>query len=111
MLSRKFRLRQKDDVNRVFKEGRSAASRELALKFLPNKEGKTRVVILVGKKLHKSAVARNRIRRRLREVARLNYEKLPQGIDLLVVARTVKLREMEFGELTQKYLQLVKRII
>lgn len=110
MLPKHFRLRKKEDVNRVFKEGKSAASPELALRFLPNDLGQTRVTVLVGKKLHKSAVARNKLRRRIREIVHLNLHALPKGLDLLVVVRAIKLREMDFGDVMKKYLNLLSKI-
>ena len=52
-----------------------------------NRTGGNRVGITVGKKLG-HAVVRNRVRRRLREVYRLNEEKFLPGWDIVVVARS-----------------------
>jgi ribonuclease P protein component len=110
LLSREFRLRSKADIGRVFRQRRFLVNRDLIIKFLPNTKSNSRVAFLVGKKIVKSAVVRNRIKRRLREVARLNLTKIPTGFDLLVIARTVRLREINFGELTQSFLYLIKKI-
>ncbi|MFH1546608.1 MAG: ribonuclease P protein component [Patescibacteria group bacterium] len=110
MLKKEFRLRQKEEVEAVFKRGKFVSIPELIFRFLPNNLGFTRITILVGVKLSNKAVHRNRIRRRLRELARLNLEKFPKGFDLLIVARDSKLREMEFERLTQKFLSLVARL-
>lgn len=110
MFSSKFRLRKKEEVNLVFKTGRSISAPEFAFRFLPNSLPETRIAVLVGVKLSKKAVDRNRIKRRLREVARLNLTKIPPGFDLLIIARNSKLLEIDFTELTAKFLSLVAKI-
>ena len=66
-----------------------------------------RVGITVSKKLG-HAVVRNRIRRRLREVYRLNEEKFLPGWDIVVVARTRSLN-CSFEQLTGAYLSLAAK--
>ena len=67
-----------------------------------------RVGITVSKKLGKANV-RNRIRRRLREVYRLNEETFQPGWDIVVVARTRAI-SAPFDVLTEKYLELAKKV-
>ena len=66
-----------------------------------------RVGITVGKKLGKAHV-RNRTRRRLREVYRLNEAQFQPGWDIVVVART-RAVDAPFEKLTKSYLTLAKR--
>ena len=63
-----------------------------------------RVGITVSKKLGKAHI-RNRVRRRLREVYRLNEERFLPGWDIVVVARS-RAVEAPFDRLTQGYLAL-----
>ena len=72
-----------------------------------NRLGRNRVGITVSKKLG-HAVVRNRTRRRLREVYRLNEQKFAPGWDIVVVART-KAVEADFSQLTSSYLTLAKK--
>jgi ribonuclease P protein component len=65
------------------------------------------VGITVGKKLG-HAVVRNRVRRRLREVYRLNEDKFQPGWDIVVVART-KAINASFQTLTNNYLSLARK--
>ena len=69
-----------------------------------NRTGTNRVGITVGKKLG-HAVVRNRVRRRLREVYRLNEEQFQPGWDIVVVARTRAIGA-SFADLTRAYLSL-----
>ncbi|MFH0776723.1 MAG: ribonuclease P protein component [Patescibacteria group bacterium] len=110
MLASQFRLRKKAEIDLVFRRGRSIGLSEFAFRFLPNSLPNSRVAVLVGTKLSKKAVGRNRIRRRLREVVRLNFAQIPVGLDLLVIARDLKLREIQFSELTAKFLALLAKI-
>ena len=59
----------------------------LVLYARPNRLGMNRVGITTGKKLG-HAVVRNRARRRLREVYRLNEHRFKPGYDIVVVARS-----------------------
>ena len=59
----------------------------LALYARKNRTDRNRVGITVSKKLG-HAVVRNRTRRRLREVYRLNEQRFLPGYDIVVVART-----------------------
>lgn len=110
MLSSKFRLCKKAEVDAVFRRGTTIAISEFAFRFLPNTLDHSRVAVLVGKKLAKRAVDRNRIRRRLREIVRTNFDRIPPRLDLLVIARELKLREINFAEVTQKFLTLAAKI-
>ena len=78
----------------------------LVLYARKNRTGTNRVGITVSKKLGKANV-RNRIRRRLREVYRLNEDKFQPGWDFVVVARTRAIHA-PFDVLTENYLALAK---
>ena len=72
-----------------------------------NRTESNRVGITVSKKLGKAHI-RNRIRRRLREVYRLNEDKFLPGWDIVVVAR-MKAIDASFKDLTKAYLSLAKK--
>ena len=72
-----------------------------------NRTGENRVGITVSKKLGKAHI-RNRARRRLREVYRLNEALFQSGWDIVVVARH-KAIDCDFQELTKGYLALAKK--
>ena len=72
-----------------------------------NRTDQNRVGVTVSKKLGK-AVVRNRVRRRLREVYRLNEAQFLPGWDIVVVARS-RAVDAPFAVLTKSYLNLAKR--
>ena len=63
------RLLKRPDFIRVQNKGEKWVSHGLILQAMPNERGETRVGFTVSKKTDKSAVKRNRIKRRLRAVA------------------------------------------
>ena len=79
----------------------------LVLYARPNRLGINRVGITTGKKLG-HAVVRNRVRRRLREVYRLNEDKFTSGWDIVVVARS-RCISADFRKLTDAYLTLAEK--
>ena len=79
----------------------------LVLYARPNRTGKNRVGITTGKKLG-HAVVRNRARRRLREVYRLNEHLFKPGFDIVVVARH-RCVTADFQKLTKAYLSLAQK--
>ena len=79
----------------------------LVLYARPNRLGINRVGITVGKKLG-HAVVRNRVRRRLREVYRINEDKFTSGWDIVVVARS-RCIYADFRKLTDAYLSLAEK--
>lgn len=79
----------------------------LVLYARPNRSAANRVGVTVGKKLGK-AVVRNRVRRRLREVYRLNEHRFTPGWDIVVVARS-RCIKADFQKLTAAYLSLAEK--
>ena len=79
----------------------------LVLYVRRNRTESNRVGITVGKKLGKAHI-RNRTRRRIREVYRLNEEKFQPGWDIVVVARS-RAVEAPFDKLTGSFLTLAQK--
>ena len=86
---------------------KGVANGHLVLYARRNRLGRNEVGITVSKKLG-GAVIRNRTRRRIREVYRLNEELLTPGWDIVIVART-KAVEAAFGQLTAAFLSLAEK--
>lgn len=74
------------DFARVYKRGRRARGAFLAVVVLENELGRTRMGLSVSKRHARHAVDRNRVRRLFREAFRLERERLPAGLDLVLIA-------------------------
>lgn len=97
-------------LNHIFRRlyrGSGFADSCLVLYARRNRTEQNRVGITVSKKLG-HAVVRNRVRRRLREVYRLNEAQFQPGWDIVVVARTRAI-SVPFDKLTASYLSLAQK--
>ena len=83
------------------------ANSYLVLYARKNHSSANRVGVTVSKKLG-CAVVRNRVRRRLREVYRLNETLFAPGWDIVVVARS-RCITADFSKLTQSFLSLAEK--
>ena len=90
MRRRRPRLSRSADFQRVYRRGRSAASRHLVLYAFPREEVENgsgiRLGVSVGRRVG-GAVERNRVKRLLREAFWSLDERLPSTHDYVIVAR------------------------
>ena len=87
MLPRPYRLTKKEEIERVFKRGRSFFTPILGVKAAPGGRVVTRFAVVVSTKVAKRATARNRIKRQLREILRENRAQINSGYDVVLLAR------------------------
>ena len=92
------------EFRRVYKKGKSAASKCVVVYCIRNNISENRLGITVSTKLG-GAVQRNRIRRRLKEVYRLNEQSMRKGYDIVFVAR-LRSRYAGWDELESSVLNL-----
>lgn len=89
--ARSMRITKKGDFDRTFAEGGRARGSTLAIVVRENGLGHSRLGLSVGRKVWKSAVRRNRIRRIFREAFRLSRPELPEGLDMILMAARPRL--------------------
>jgi len=99
-------LKKTSEFARVYKHGKSVADRNLVLYVLPNKLGYTRLGLSISKKVGKS-VTRNRIRRLIKEIFRLNF-KSDKSYDIVFIAR-IRSNEADYAELKRSMRYLFKK--
>ena len=91
-------LKKNYEFHRLYAKGKSAATPFLVVYARTGRRPGNRVGFTVSTKLGK-AVKRNRVRRRLREIYRLNESRFVPGTELVIVARgravTATYRQLE----------------
>lgn len=80
-------LKKNYEFRRLYNKGKTAVTPYMVVYALKTSRGVRRVGYTVSTKLGK-AVVRNRVRRRLREIYRLNAYRLIDSADIVIVART-----------------------
>ncbi len=101
-------LKSNRDFRRLYRSGKQSVQPFLVVYYRKNPLGSNRLGITVSTKIGK-AVVRNRIRRRLREIYRLNEEKILPGIDIIVVARHRSVKA-GYAELEDSYLKALRTL-
>jgi ribonuclease P protein component len=86
MLRRINRLRKKKEINGAFSRGKSVKEGCLVLKSAENQLNSVRFCFVVSKRVSKTAVGRNLLKRRMREIARAALPDLKPGYDLILIA-------------------------
>jgi len=86
-MQKRHRLSRSRDFDAVYRHGRSVSTRFLVLYWFPrDDDGEPRLGIAVPKG-NGSAVERNRVKRRLREVWRERIAQVERGRDYVLIAR------------------------
>ncbi len=85
MLAKDFRLRHEKDIARVLKSRAGAFDSACGVKTVKNSLEYSRFAVVVGTKVSKKAVDRNRIRRQYREIVRSMMKEITSGFDVILL--------------------------
>lgn len=106
-MKRHLRVRTRREFEEIYRRGRSQANQAAVLYSLRVGSGPSRLGLAVGRKLG-SAVVRNRVKRRLREAARLLWPAVRPGHVVVLIGRAGA-RDMGFSELCAALRSLFRR--
>ena len=107
-MKRAVTLKENYEFRRLYQRGKSAAGGTMVLYCRKNKLNRNRLGLTASTKLG-HAVVRNRCRRRLREVYRLNLPQMKKGYDIILVARG-KTATAPWKELNSTFLKLCRKL-
>lgn len=119
MLPKHHRLRRSRDFSQVYRQGRKAVSAHLLVRVWslppaarestsPNAPD-SRIGIVVSLKVHKRAVVRNRLKRRVRAALRTLLPRL-RGSQWIVIGLKPEAAECEYGEFLRELEQLFTKL-
>ena len=107
-MKRAVTLKENYEFRRLYRKGKSAVGGGMVMYCHKNTLGHNRLGLTASVKLG-HAVVRNRSRRRLREVYRLNQENLKKGYDIILVART-RTVTASWKELNDTFMKLSRKL-
>ncbi|MFH2063354.1 MAG: ribonuclease P protein component [bacterium] len=108
MIPKQNRLLTKKDFSRLFSKGRIFHGRGLSAKVAPNGLQLTRFGLVISTKVSKRAVARNKVRRRLRSIVGRMLPEIRTGLDVAILARKEVL-DMTFKEIDDSVVHLLEK--
>ncbi len=96
------------EFERVYRKGSVYRGRLFSVHALPNSVGRPRLGLSVSKKVG-TAVRRNAVRRRLKEIFRSTSPTLPEELDFVISARPAA-ADASFRELNKEFLYALRRL-
>jgi ribonuclease P protein component len=100
MIAKKYRFHGYGSLNYLHRHGQAVRGKNLAAKFAPNARRQLpRFAVVVSKKVLKSAVARNRLRRRIFEIIRHNIRPDSPSVDVMITVFSPELLGAEHQKL------------
>ena len=106
-MKRRYRVHTDKRFQEIRRQGRSYANHLLVLCALPNDLPYSRFGFTVNSRIG-NAVQRNRIKRRLREIMRLQQDTLQSGWDIVLIARQ-PIRSADYHEMETACARLLRR--
>jgi ribonuclease P protein component len=101
MIPSPFRFHGHNSLRYVYTNGKAVRSQPLTVKWVKNTHrSKPRISVVVSKKVIKSAIGRNRIRRRLYEYMRTHLNNLNDIYDIVVITTSSELKDIPYSELS-----------
>lgn len=107
--SARVRLPRGADLTQCWESGRRVRMRRLDVAWRPNSQGHARTGIVVPR-FGETAVARNRLRRRVREIVRRELLRILPAVDLVVRTKPAAY-EARFAELRAELTDAVERML
>lgn len=110
MIGARHRFHGYNSLRGVYQRGQSLRGAFITLKFARRDPRRPyRVAVVVSRKVSKSAVKRNRIRRRIYEIVRIEGDRIAPGTDLVFTVFDEKVGAMPAAELQKTIQDLLQK--
>lgn len=101
-----YRLRTNMEFKQVYEDGKNYWNRNLILYVRKNNLDYSRVGYSITKKIGNSVV-RNKIRRRMKEIYRLNFDEIKDGYDFIFIPKR-NIVDISYREIESAMLHIMK---
>lgn len=103
------RLRKNSEYLNVYRQGKRYHGRYLSVYVIFKNEYIRKAGFVVSKRVSKKAVLRNKLKRQLREIYRINKHILPENISIVTIAKP-EIIGADYNEICKDYLGLLEKI-
>lgn len=108
MIPYKYRFHGHSSLDYVYKNGQTSRSRIINIKSIINKKrNESRIAVVVGRKVIKSAVKRNLIRRRVYEYIRPKISQFTSPNDVVIIITSIEILSMSYKDIANQLDQLL----
>jgi len=108
MLKKEFRLTKRKEFGYIYKNGKRKSNKELQILYTPTWLSHPRFGFVLNKKVGK-AVTRNRIKRQLSEITRLNLDAFHPKLNYVIVVNP-DIIALDYNQIQQSVLNLANTI-
>lgn len=110
MISRANRFHGYNSLRHVYTRGQTVRGQLLSVKYIANpRRDSYRAAVVVSRKVHKSAVVRARIRRRLYEIIRTNSDRFTAPYDIALVVFSEAAATVDATKLQSQLVEQLER--
>ena len=109
MLPRKYRLQKDRNFKYVYQRGKVVSSNNFLIRYLSNKQGNSRIGIVISKKISNKATVRNRLKRQISVIAEDMIDYSNSNYDIIIGVK--KLFKDGFSDIKEQLSCLFKKIV
>jgi ribonuclease P protein component len=110
MIDRTHRFHGYNSLRFVYGKGQTIRGAQVAMRYIENtRRQQWRAAVVVSRKVSKSAVVRNKIRRRIYEIVRANQDFITKPYDLVFLVYSPLLNELEFTKVSETIVDLLTK--
>lgn len=103
-------LRRKKDFDQVFNFGQSFYCSLFIIKLLKNNLDTNRLGIIIGLKVSKKAVIRNKIKRQIREIFKSEFKKNIENNYDIVIIISKNIVDKDFNLIKENFIKLIDKL-
>ena len=100
-------MKRNNDFKKVFEKGKYFQKNFIKIKYLKNGLDKNQFGLIVGIKISKKAVERNRIKRWVEEIIHLNSDQIKTGFNIIIMFNP-DIIEKKYSQVEEELINLLK---
>ncbi len=109
MLKKKYILKDRKEIQRVFNKGDIVFSPYFNIKYNLNNLTYSRFCIIISKKISRSAIDRNKIKRQIRSIIFKNFTNIGKNYDFIILTKPPAINH-PYKDLAKTFIFLLSKV-